>query len=84
MWQPETALLRDKIARFCNVAPDSVIQSVDVPSIYEVPVKMHEQHLDEIVLNKTQVAFEGEPPWPRGCKAHKSGVCTVRCVRVPI
>lgn len=58
--------MRHKIARFCNVAPDSVIQSVDVPSIYEVPVKMHEQHLDEIVLNKTQVAFEGEPhmtPW---------------------
>lgn len=58
--------MRYKIARFCNVAPDSVIQSVDVPSIYEVPVKMHEQHLDEIVLNKTQVPVKGEPhmaPW---------------------
>lgn len=48
------------------MAPDAVIQSIDVPSIYEVPLKMHEQHLDEIVLRKTGVTPEGEPhmaPW---------------------
>ena len=44
--------MRRKIALFCNVAPDSVIQSIDVNSIYKVPLKMHEQHLDEIVLRK--------------------------------
>ncbi len=58
--------MRRKIALFCNVAPDSVIQSVDVPSIYKVPLKMHEQHLDEIVLRKTGMPVEGEPhmaPW---------------------
>ena len=58
--------MRRKIALFCNVAPDSVIQSVDVPSIYKVPIKMHEQHLDEIVLRKTGMPVEGEPhmaPW---------------------
>lgn len=63
---PITADVRRKIALFCNVAPDAVIQSADVPSIYEVPVKMHEQHLDEIVLRKTGVTPEGEPhmaPW---------------------
>ncbi len=53
--------MRRKIAQFCNVAPDAVIQSVDVPSIYEVPLKMHEQHFDEIVLRKTGVPVEGEP-----------------------
>lgn len=53
--------MRRKIAQFCNVAPDAVIQSVDVPSIYEVPLKMHEQHFDEIVLRKTGVTVEGEP-----------------------
>ncbi len=53
--------MRRKIAQFCNVSPDAVIQSVDVPSIYEVPLKMHEQHLDEIVLRKTGVPVEGEP-----------------------
>ena len=58
--------MRRKIALFCNVAPDAVIQSVDVNSIYKVPVKMHEQHLDEIVLRKTGITPEGEPhmkPW---------------------
>ncbi|MDE6491465.1 MAG: CTP synthase [Muribaculaceae bacterium] len=58
--------MRRKIAQFCNVAPDAVIQSVDVPSIYEVPVKMHEQHLDEIVMRCMGIAVDGEPhmaPW---------------------
>lgn len=61
-----TPEVRRKIALFCNVSPDAVIQSIDVPSIYEVPIKMHEQHLDELVLRKTGVPVEGEPhmtPW---------------------
>jgi CTP synthase len=52
---------RRKIALFCNVAADAAIQSIDVPTIYEVPLKMHEQHLDELVLRKTGVTPEGEP-----------------------
>lgn len=58
--------MRRKIANFCNVSPDAVIQSVDVSTIYRVPLKMHEQHLDEIVLRKMGVTPEGEPhmePW---------------------
>lgn len=47
--------VRNKIARFCNIDPDAVVQSVDMPSIYEVPLSMHRQHLDEIVLRKTDV-----------------------------
>ncbi len=53
--------MRRKIALFCNVSPDAVIQSPDVPSIYQVPLKMHDQHLDEIVLRKTGVPVEGKP-----------------------
>lgn len=55
---PEGA--RNKIALFCNVAPDAVIQSPDAPSIYEVPLIMHAQHLDELVLDKTGIMPEGE------------------------
>jgi CTP synthase len=58
--------VRRKIALFCNVAPDAVVQSIDVPSIYEVPVKMQEQHLDEIIMRLTGVEVKGEPdmaPW---------------------
>ena len=59
--------MRRKIALFCNVSPDAVVQSIDVPSIYAVPVAMHEQHLDEIVMKKMNVPTPwGEPhmaPW---------------------
>ncbi len=62
-----TPEVRKKIALFCNVAPEAVIQSIDMPSIYKVPVSMHEQHLDDIVLRKTEVPQPwGEPhmtPW---------------------
>ena len=43
--------MRRKVAQFCNVRPEAVIQSIDVPTIYQVPLMMHEQHLDEIVLD---------------------------------
>ena len=61
-----TAEVRRKIALFCNVAPDAVVESIDVSSIYEVPVRMHEQGLDDIVLRLTGLPAEGEPhmaPW---------------------
>lgn len=58
--------MRKKIAQFCNVAPDAVIQSVDAKSIYDVPILMHEQHLDEIVMRKLDMNPTGQPdmaPW---------------------
>ncbi len=60
------AAMRRKIAQFCNVSPEAVVQSIDCSSIYEVPVMMHAQHLDEIVLRKTGVTPTQEPhmaPW---------------------
>lgn len=53
--------MRRKVAQFCNVASEAVIQSLDAPTIYQVPLMMHDQHLDEIVLKKMGVAVEGEP-----------------------
>lgn len=74
--QPDVLVLRTereipgnmlrKIAQFCNVDVDAVVQSIDRPSIYEVPVMMHSQHLDEIVCRKMDVEVKGEPnmePW---------------------
>ncbi|WP_302985046.1 CTP synthase [uncultured Muribaculum sp.] len=45
--------MRRKIAQFCNVDPQAVIQSVDMPTIYKVPLMMQQQNLDAIVLEKT-------------------------------
>jgi CTP synthase len=45
--------LRMKVASSCNVDPDCVFQSEDMPSIYEVPVSMQNQGLDAAILRKT-------------------------------
>ena len=44
--------IKEKVALFCNVAKSAVIECRDVPSIYEVPLRMQEEGLDEIVLSK--------------------------------
>lgn len=53
--------LRNKVARFCNVEKDAVIQSIDVPTIYEVPLKMQEEKLDEVVCRKLGLKSHSEP-----------------------
>jgi CTP synthase len=44
--------IRNKVARFCNVEQDCVIESIDVSSIYEVPILMQKEGLDRTVLRK--------------------------------
>jgi len=53
--------LKEKVALFCNVAKEAVIESIDVTTIYEVPIKMKEEKLDEIVLKKLGLPL-GNPP----------------------
>lgn len=50
--------LRRKVALFCNVAPEAVVQSIDVPTIYEVPLRMHTQHLDDVLLERLGLKAE--------------------------
>ena len=50
-----------KVALFCNVSAESVVQSVDVPTIYQVPLALGDQHLDEIVLKKSGITPEAKP-----------------------
>lgn len=45
--------IKSKIAQFCNVTPDSVIESIDAETIYDVPLLMREEKLDIAVLNHT-------------------------------
>jgi len=58
---PLSPALRRKVALFCNVDANAVMESIDVPTIYEVPLRMHEQHLDEVVLDKLNLPSEQEP-----------------------
>ncbi|MEM7304211.1 MAG: CTP synthase [Pseudomonadota bacterium] len=48
---------RKKIALFTNVEEKAVISSVDVSSIYKIPLWLHSQHLDDIVLEKFQLDY---------------------------
>ncbi len=60
----EHALLPDvkrKVALFCNVDADAVMESIDVPTIYEVPLKMYAQNLDRVVCTKLGLDTTGEP-----------------------
>lgn len=53
--------IRRKVALFCNVSPEAVVESIDVPTIYEVPLRMHTQHLDDVLLEKLGLKSEQEP-----------------------
>lgn len=53
--------MKAKVGLFCNVSPDAVIQSVDAKSIYEVPLNMQTEHLDEIVLRKCGYQLDEVP-----------------------
>ena len=53
--------LRLKLALFCNVKPEAVIQSIDVETIYDVPLKMLDEGLDKVVLNKLGVKTKNKP-----------------------
>ncbi len=53
--------IRRKIALFCNVKPEAVIEAADAPSIYEVPLAMMHEKLDLICLKKLNITHYHEP-----------------------
>ena len=59
--RPLTPEIRRKIALFCNVKPDAVIESADAPTIYEVPLTMMREKLDQICLKKLAIQHYKEP-----------------------
>jgi CTP synthase len=52
--------LKRKLALFCNVDSDSVIQASDMETIYDVPLELQKENLDKTVLRKLQLPVEGE------------------------
>lgn len=53
--------LRKKIALFCNIKPSSVIESIDVETIYDVPLRMQREKLDKVILNHLKLSSRQEP-----------------------
>lgn len=56
-----TPEIRRKVALFCNVKPGHVIQSIDASSIYQVPLNMETEGLDEMILNHFHINDLPEP-----------------------
>ncbi len=57
--------MREKVALFCNVDREAVMESIDVQTIYEVPLKMHEQNLDGVALQKLGLSTSQKPDLER-------------------
>ena len=67
--------LRHKLALFCNVHKDAVIESIDASTIYDVPNLMLEEGLDKVTLQKLGLKDTGRPPltaWNEFVKRHKN------------
>lgn len=72
--------IREKVALFCNVNIDAVIESINVSTIYEVPLKMQEEGLDVIVLKKLGLQIKAKPEltaWNEFLKKHKNPTSSV-------
>ncbi|MCR9182496.1 MAG: CTP synthase [Flavobacteriaceae bacterium] len=67
--------LRTKLALFCNVKKEAVIESIDASTIYDVPNMMLEEGLDTITLQKLNLTSKNEPDltrWNQFLQRHKN------------
>ncbi|SEL38626.1 CTP synthase [Aquimarina amphilecti] len=72
--------LRRKLALFCNVKEEAVIQSIDASTIYDVPNLMLEEGLDAVVLKQLVLRDDNVPnldKWNDFLKRHKNPKCEV-------
>ena len=67
--------IRDKLALFCNVKREAVIQSIDASTIYDVPILMQNEGLDTVTLKKLALSDETAPDlrqWNGFLERHKN------------
>ncbi len=67
--------IRDKLALFCNVKREAVIQSIDASTIYDVPILMQEEGLDTVTLQKLALPNDKQPDltqWKEFLDRHKN------------
>lgn len=66
---------REKLALFCNVQKEAVIQSIDASTIYEVPLLMQQEGLDKVTLKRLGLSDEAQPDlqnWNQFLTRHKN------------
>ncbi|MEM9052487.1 MAG: CTP synthase [Bacteroidota bacterium] len=74
--------LKTKIARFCNVNPEAVVESIDAETIYDVPLLMEEEKLDCVVMEKLGMNTDPHDAdltqWRRFLDRHKNPESTIK------
>lgn len=72
--------LKKKIALFCSVKPEHVIAAQDSSTIYEVPLALHKEHLDELIVEKLKLSASAPDlkGWQKTVKTIKNPDKTVR------
>jgi len=73
--------IKRKLALFCNVQKEDVIESIDAETIYDVPNFMFEEGLDEVVLKKLRLSDDRKPnlnAWNNFLRKHKNPKHTVK------
>jgi len=67
--------IKQKLALFCNVRKEAVIQSIDASTIYDVPILMQHEGLDKVTLEKLNLPNDTEPnldQWKEFLQRHKN------------
>ncbi len=67
--------IKEKLAQFCNVKKEAVIQSIDASTIYDVPLMMLEEGLDAVTLDKLKLPHKSEPnliQWKEFLQRHQN------------
>ncbi|MCU0317811.1 MAG: CTP synthase [Amoebophilaceae bacterium] len=59
--KPLPPSIREKLSLFCNITPDAVIEAMDISTIYEVPLLMRQEKLDEQVLTQLHLPLTPAP-----------------------
>ena len=70
-----TKEIKAKLAQFCNVPAENVIESIDVETIYQVPLELQKQKFDEVVLKELALPFNQESDlkdWKNFLKKYKN------------
>lgn len=73
--------IKRKVALFCNISQEAVIESATADSIYEVPILMQEEKLDQVALKKLNLSLKREPDiaeWKDFLKKLKNPIKTVK------
>ncbi|MCS6799451.1 MAG: CTP synthase [Myxococcota bacterium] len=82
--RPLSRALKEKIAHFCNVRVEAVVSAPDVSVVYELPLLLHEEGLDDVIADRLNI-WSREPelgPWHRAVERLKKPTRGRACIAV--